>query len=136
MPAYVYTTPGNYTVSAIVNFGCQTDTFTTEISIIDCSTPDSIDYNCSLEVPNAFSPNGDGINDRFGPVVNCFADAFQMDIYNRWGEMVYSTNELASPWDGTHAGQPAPIGVYVYIIQSNDASGLTQLESGNVTLLR
>jgi len=136
MPVHTYTLPGTYTVTVIANFGCQTDTFSTTISIIDCTTPDSVDYNCTLELPNAFSPNGDGINDRFGPVVNCFESTFQLDIYNRWGEMVYSTNQLTLPWDGTHEGRPAPIGVYVYLLQSNDPSGLTQLESGNVTLLR
>ena len=136
MPAHIYTEPGSYIVTAIVNFGCNTDTFTTDISIIDCSTPDSIDYSCSLEIPNAFSPNADGINDLFGPVVNCFAGTFQLDIYNRWGERVYSTNQLSLPWDGTYAGNPAPLGVYVYMLQTTSATGLSQLESGNVTLLR
>ncbi len=89
--------------------------------------------NNSLYLPTAFSPNGDGLNDKFEVLgnLNCI-EKFHMDIFNRWGEKVYETDSLSKLWDGkTYSGKEAPEGVYIYIFKSKDID-----IPGNVKLVR
>jgi len=75
--------------------------------------------NCSLNlfVPNAFSPNGDGINDRFTVRPNIDEiTAFSMVIFNRSGEAIFETHDIGSGWDGTFKGQPCPQDTYVWVV--------------------
>ncbi len=69
----------------------------------------------SIEFPNAFSPNNDGNNDLFMPVLHNIYK-LSLQIFNRYGQMVYSTDHYTSGWDGTFKGQPAPAGIYAYAI--------------------
>jgi gliding motility-associated-like protein len=71
-----------------------------------------------LYVPNAFSPDGDGFNDVFGPVGHDI-DEFEMRIFDRWGEVIYSTNDPAKPWDGKVGGTLAENGVYVWKMRAS-----------------
>lgn len=88
--------------------------------------------------PNAFTPgNGDGNNDVFRPVTLVgiiFID--QLDIYNRWGQKIYTSNDPQASWDGTVDGKPAPTDVYVYYIQYRRGDGSLIVTHGDVTLLR
>lgn len=85
---------------------------------------------------NAFSPNNDGVNDRFRLVTSGDDGLVSMDIYNRWGKQVFSTNSLEDGWDGTNGeGVPQEIGMYVYVIFTS-CDGVTQRLDGTVTLLR
>lgn len=80
---------------------------------------------CELRFPNVFTPDGDGINDTFQPVVICdqiIAD-YRMIIYDRWGETVYETFEYNAPWDGTINGLPMPTDVFVYLVQYEIING-------------
>jgi len=89
--------------------------------------------NNSLYLPSAFSPNGDGLNDKFEILgnLNCIAN-FHMDIFNRWGEKIFDTDSLSTLWDGkTYSGKEAPEGIYIYIFKSKDID-LT----GNIKLVR
>ena len=76
----------------------------------------------SLNMPNVFSPNDDGQNDMFEAVFNC-STSFSMNIYNRWGNMVFQTEEINKGWDGTYKGEKVPEGTYfyqaVYLIEVN-----------------
>jgi gliding motility-associated-like protein len=109
----------------------------------DCSTETSVNLlfnDCgSIYLPNAFSPNGDGINDMFRPLGNDIA-SFEMWIYNRFGEMIFYTNNKNIGWDGTYNLVNAPVGVYVYHFKAFDISGKELFHNGtnkgNVTLLR
>ena len=88
-------------------------------------------------VPNAFSPNGDGNNDEF----QIFGDIgtinyLQLTIFNRWGELVFETGDSNFKWDGNYKGQPAPQGVYIYVMQTVFSDGSKQDFKGSVTLLR
>ncbi len=87
-------------------------------------------------VPTAFSPNGDGQNDvfRIGYRENFFL--IRMQVFNRWGELVFETTDINQGWDGTYNGQPQPIGTYVFIIHGEDSKGYPIRKIGNVTLLR
>lgn len=88
-----------------------------------------------LLLPNAFSPNNDGINDVF-TLLGFNLSSAHLYIYNRWGEQVFGTTNLTEGWNGTHQNQPAPIGVYVYYAQVTYNNGQTELVKGNLTLIR
>ena len=68
-----------------------------------------------VNLPNAFSPNGDGVNDVFRAVTDCEL-SFSMQVYNKWGTVVFSSENIQEGWDGTYQGQPAPAGKYSYIM--------------------
>lgn len=114
-----------------------------------CSASDSmvIDIHCDayLKVPGAFTPNGDGHNDYFSVFGNRITE-YQIRIYNRWGELVYSSNDLSElctgagdcmrGWDGTFKGKLQQIGTFVYYIEAQDAGGKKIDKKGNLTLIR
>ena len=88
-------------------------------------------------VPSGFTPNNDGLNDCFsvkywGPAV-----AFDMSIYNRWGQLIYYSKNINSCWDGTLNGIPQPVGTYVYRISvlSKCSNGLIY-KKGTLVLRR
>ena len=94
-----------------------------------------------LEVPNVFTPNGDGINDEFRVVYRSLA-SFRMTVYNRWGRKVYDSSDPAKGWDGRINGRNAAEGAYYYIIEAtgtdNNSKGkpIKFKLSGAVNLLR
>ena len=90
----------------------------------------------SIYIPNAFSPNADGLNDAFKvvhPPDNL--SSFSMQIYNRWGQMVFESSDVSHGWDGKHKGNGAPAGTYVYRIKYTVGSYDFDA-SGTVVLLR
>lgn len=89
----------------------------------------------SLDIPNAFTPNGDGANDLFRVVAHEGAEVVSgLEIYDRWGVKVYE-NQGNAAWDGTIDGKPAPSDVYVYVVTIS-CGELRQKRVGDVTLLR
>ena len=73
------------------------------------------DCNCHMYTANIFSPNGDGLNDKFGAIRYCDSLAnFRLRIYDRWGEVVFDTKDPAIQWDGTFNGNPSVPGVYAW----------------------
>ena len=90
-------------------------------------------------VPNAFTPNGDGLNDLFFTVNKRLLD-FQMDIYDRWGLRLYSTDDPTAGWDGTYKGSPVQMDVYVYKVSyqyfKDKGEDLIKKIVGTVTLIR
>src|SRR5918993_449698 len=89
----------------------------------------------NLFYPRAFTPNGDGLNDLFN-VFGQFIITFEMRIFNRWGEMMYVTDELEKGWDGTFKGSWMPEGTYVFRTTLTDQAGRTFDRSGTVVLLK
>jgi gliding motility-associated-like protein len=95
-----------------------------------------IDENCiSLEIPNVFTPNGDGSNDYFFVKSDNLA-TLNMVVYNRWGKKVFETNELSPGWDGKLNGQQCAEGVYFYVADVLFKNGQTASKNGTVTLVR
>ncbi len=88
----------------------------------------------SSQIANAFTPNGDGINDIYHPNPGAIA-SFEMYIYNRWGRLVYST-ENSRGWDGRTPDGQAPEGVYVYQLELIDRNGQRVERAGTLALLR
>lgn len=87
-------------------------------------------------IPNVFSPNGDGTNDLFSMRVGKDVTGIEMMIYDRWGKLVYQTNNLAKGWNGTYNGKDAEIGVYQYLIKVKFRDASVSTFKGDVTLLR
>lgn len=85
--------------------------------------------------PTAFTPNGDNLNDIF-TVFGHYVTKFEMSIFNRWGEMLFTTHDITSGWDGTYKGREMPEGTYTFIANITDSVGRTFKRSGSVLLLR
>lgn len=112
----------------------------TAYSPIGCETTDTIHIKVvkgpAIYVPNAFSPNGDGRNDvfRFIPVGMTRIDYFR--VFNRFGQLVYSSGDPSKGWDGTIRGTRQPNGTYVWMVSGLDYNGKPHVEKGTVVLVR
>lgn len=115
--------------------GCGNDLALDDIELIRCSA-------CPPEpvfVPDAFTPNNDGNNDRLAVYLADFVSV-NVKIFNRWGELMYSSNNLTEQWDGTSANAPCPPGDYTWVVtyEAVDSPTTTSIyaRSGHVMLLR
>jgi gliding motility-associated-like protein len=88
-----------------------------------------------LNMPGAFTPNGDGRNDiyRIPPEVNITLNDFS--IYDRWGNKVFTTKNIAEGWNGTYQGRKAATGTYVFVLNGSDSHGRIALK-GSFVLIR
>lgn len=86
-------------------------------------------------VPNAFSPNGDNLNETINVHGLCVS-TFNLQIYNRWGEKVFETSSKENSWDGTYKGKPLDTGVFVYKVDGLSIDGKVFNLKGNITLIR
>lgn len=107
----------------------------------NCTTYDSIwvKRDCYINVPNVFSPDGDGMNDYFLPreMLSAGVLKFKMNIYNRWGENLFTTEALdGRGWDGKYNGKMQPMGTYIYTIEVQFDNNMRKTFKGNVTLVR
>jgi gliding motility-associated-like protein len=89
-----------------------------------------------MYIPNAFTPNGDGHNDRFRFIPVGIVDYKYFRIYNRWGAEIYSSTDFRAGWDGYFKGMPAPIDTYIWILEGVDYTGKEITKKGTVTLIR
>jgi len=122
---------GAYWVKITDSCGSITDTI--NVKYKNCFNGNS---NCNIQLPNAFTPNNDGTNDKFPPVFNCDFSNYELKIFNRWGEQIFQTNSQTKSWDGHCKGVLQPIGVYIYTLTYRLSSGDRKTKSGTVTLLR
>jgi gliding motility-associated-like protein len=90
--------------------------------------------------PNIFSPNGDGTNDIFGLESPDFGRILALNVYDRWGNLVFQTKNTLfqdpAGWDGLYQNQTMPAGVYVWLASIEFVDGQQQFFSGDVTLVR
>jgi gliding motility-associated-like protein len=122
-PVYKVTAGGTYSVTVTDSLGCMSSD-TVVLSEKYCTT---------IPVPNAFTPNGDGINDTWNIPPLQYFPMCTVTIFSRWGQLVFSSLGYPKPWDGTYHGKPLPTGTYYYIINLQNN---TSLLSGFVALLR
>lgn len=120
-------TSGTYTVTAVDGNNC---TVSGSIKVTFSSCADD-----AVFIPTAFSPNGDGKNDLFHVFGNNVRD-IDIEVYNRWGELVYSSQNILDGWDGIYKGVKMPLGVYVYKIRAMFLDGVVRNYKGSLTLLR
>jgi len=91
-----------------------------------------VEEPCKIEFPKFFTPNGDGFNDRFEVIQNDCSSTGGLRIYDRYGKLLFQTNDLYKSWDGTLGGKPVPSSDYWY--QFMDSNG--QLITSHFTLKR
>ncbi len=119
--------PGSYGLTVIASQNCHTTETVT------------VRKDCFLDIPNSFTPNGDGINDYFFPrqLKGKNIIHFRMQILNRWGQILYETeNTNGRGWDGKRNSHDQPAGAYLYIIEVMVGGQRIEKYTGNVTLLR
>jgi gliding motility-associated-like protein len=98
----------------------------------DCSNTDI----CKIDIPNAFTPNEDGINDTFSPITICQLSEYNMKIFNRWGNLVFETNDIQTEWRGMAKDKPLPSDTYMWILNATTLNGKPITQSGEITLVR
>jgi len=86
-------------------------------------------------IPNAFTPNGDGVNDEFY-IPDANLSNFQFTVFDRWGNRVYQTFSPGFRWNGDRSGQPVPEGTYVYVLSARTVRGDTVKRSGQLSVVR
>jgi gliding motility-associated-like protein len=126
-PTHTYKKPGIYTITLMTfdALGCVSST-SIEVEVLS---------SYRIMVPNAFTPNGDGINDTFIPKMRGI-DEFEMHIFNKWGELIYSCFDREDKgWDGTLRGVMSPNGNYVYKIVFKANDGEKGSQTGVFTLV-
>lgn len=140
MPAAGLSDP--MSASPVVRTDSTTHYLVLGVGMNGCAAIDSITVLVSkagggigYPVANAFTPNGDGANDRFGIKYWGYIGDFQLSIFNRQGMLVFTSANPDQGWDGTFKGQPQPAGTYVYMIRANTLCGVAY-KRGTVELIR
>ena len=114
-----------YTLNAVSTVGCGEVTSSAQVKV----------YN-DIYIPNAFTPNGDGKNDKFHILA---LDDYKLDafiIYDRWGRIVFKATNTSDGWDGTFNGMPQPTAIYVYYLELRSVTGKKIFRKGTLLLVR
>jgi gliding motility-associated-like protein len=125
--AFLVTAPGDYAVT-VTNL-CGIDSSAIQVEFDNCTL-------CDIYIPNVFSPNDDGRNDAFTPLSNCNLEDYQLSIFSRWGEQLFTTNDPNQSWNGKFRGSLLPPGVYVFQIEFRYLRGVKKIKTGSITLIR
>ena len=131
-PTHQFTSEGNFNVTAIVAMTCGNYIVSQNVQIFKCDTA-RINLN-EIFVPDAFSPNNDGNNDKL--FVRGSIKDFTFSVFNRWGEVVFRTQNQSTGWDGSFRGKDLDAGVFVYYLNGFDAAGNAINKKGNITLVK
>ncbi len=142
---YAWSPPHGLNCSDCPHPSAQPDETTTyHVTVFDsigCTASDSLTLflETDLFIPNMFSPNGDGINDIF-QVYSSALEALDLSIYNRWGELIFRSNDMHTGWDGSFKGKPQPAGAFIWRINGRYAGGeeiiINGGNTGSVLLIR
>jgi gliding motility-associated-like protein len=117
--------PGTYFVR--VNNACGSTADTVEV-YMEC--------DFGIYIPNAFTPNGDNLNDLFGLPKQNKNKLLSLQVYNRWGQLIYHTNNREGRWDGTFKGRQAPTGIYTYVLIVETLDKKRIVQKGWINLIR
>ncbi len=126
MRVYLSAYSNQFTTEATDANGCR-DTASVMVTAEAC---------CSVWLPNAFSPNGDGLNDVFKPEAKGHPKEYVMYIFDRWGATVFASFNIAEGWDGTIKGKPANVATYYYRISGKCVNGEPLDRKGELTLIK
>jgi gliding motility-associated-like protein len=122
------TEPTEYCVLLTDENDCQSEACVTIDISIACG---------DLFVPTAFSPNGDGNNDYFHVLINpVCVEEMVLRVFNRWGEIIFETEQISEKWNGDYKGEPVNTGGFVYTLEIKLVNQELQRIAGNVTLIR
>ncbi len=131
-PSYIFEDRGLYPVYQIAtnSDGCK-DTIYYDIDVIE---------DPHLDLPTAFSPNFDGVNDilsakALGVNLHNVVNSFVLKIFNRWGKLIFETTDIDAGWDGTYNAKEQPVGTYVFYLEATTPDE-SVFKKGNISLLR
>jgi gliding motility-associated-like protein len=120
----------NYTIKLVATnnaIGCS-DSMSKKLKVLD---------NCFIAVPTAFTPNGDGLNDFLYPNNALKADNLQFKVFNRWGQLVFSSRNWLDKWNGKIKGIEQNAGVFVWFLEyTHRDTGKKVFQKGTTTLIR
>ncbi|MFH0893288.1 MAG: PKD domain-containing protein [Bacteroidota bacterium] len=128
-PTHSYTSIGTFAVSLTVTDaqGCK-DSIQSSVRVKEMF---------AIYLPNTFSPNGDGMNETFGPKgVGIDPNEFDFRIYNRWGEEIFATTSVSNSWDGSVNGKLVKSDVYVWILNVKEIDGPSRKLQGHVSVIK
>lgn len=128
-PLHVYNLPGSYIIQLIANniYNCA-DTLQKEITVNSAPL---------YWIPSAFSPTETpGLNDNFGLNTPLPVKEYRLEIFNRWGEQIFASDDVSKRWDGTYNGQKVQAGSYLYILNFRDSNSKIFSYHGEVTIVR
>lgn len=127
---YSFTEAGTFFVRLLTTDQEMGDTTESDVFTVRVSESE-------LKVPNAFSPNGDGVHDVFR-VTHRSLVSFRATVFNRWGQELYSWNlsHIDAGWDGTAHGRPVPEGVYFIVVEAKGADGIDYRIKQDINILR
>jgi gliding motility-associated-like protein len=114
-----------YTLNVISDVGCGSASDNVNVTIFR-----------GFFIPNSFTPNGDGKNDRFRIRAYENYTITRFIIYNRWGSIIFNSTNTTDGWDGTYKEYPQPMGVYIYYLELKNSNGEKMIKQGTVQLLR
>jgi len=114
-----------YTLTATSTLGCGTAVDNVFVSVYK-----------GFFIPSAFTPNGDGLNDKFSISVYDNYTVNKFLIYNRWGAVIFKSNNPGDGWDGTYKNYPQPMGSYIYYLEMKDPDNKIIIKQGTISLLR
>lgn len=125
-PVYSASQTGVYTVSVADSTGCT------------ASSSVKVSVNCpDIVFPDAFSPNGDGHNDKFGPLgMLSVVEDYRLNIFNRWGQRVFTTTDPTNKWDGKLNGMELATGTYVWIVEYSFNGQSKKFQKGTITIIK
>lgn len=127
-PEHIYRAEGNFDVSLTVFKSSVCNASITQGQFM-------ISANNILFIPNTFTPNNDALNDEF-VISMTNIKTYRIQIFNRYGVLVFVSEDLFKFWDGTFGNEPSPVGTYYYLIDAADFNGNIIKKTGSVTILR
>jgi gliding motility-associated-like protein len=129
-PSIVITQPDLYAVTVM------TDCYVVSDEVVIEEDPEC-DEESGIYIPNVFSPNGDGVNDEWVVLLEgASVDGVECSIFDRWGDLVYSTRTMPVSWDGRFDERVVMPGVYVYVLQFMNENAEARILSGDITVVR
>jgi gliding motility-associated-like protein len=131
-PLHLYSSAGTYEIRALITLSCGTIEVRKNIEIFECDTT-PVEVN-EIFVPDAFSPNKDFINDTL--LIRGSIRTFTFSVFNRWGELVFTTEDQTRGWDGTFRGKELDPAIFVYYLVGTDIAGNPIDKKGNITLIK
>jgi gliding motility-associated-like protein len=131
--SYLWNT-GETTKSILVSKEGKYYVTVTENGCIASDTALVVPGDCDIFIPNAFTPNRDGKNDYFGVLGNMIVTHFSFQVYNRYGQVIFSTTDISGKWDGTYRSKQVPNGAYPWVLTYTNGKGLIKWLKGTVLI--
>ena len=133
--SYLWST-GETTPSILIT---QKGTYYITVTKNLCKAADTIRVltgDCDVYIPSAFTPNNDNVNETFGVTDNVAVQYYFMQIYSKWGQLIFKSNDITQKWDGTFKGKKMPTGGYLWMLTYVNRKGKKIYEQGTVLLIR